>query len=179
MEQQAAATQEINRNVGVTSAAAQEVTTCIAAVSQDANLTGAQAAHVRSSSAEMARSIEELRHVLVRVVRTSTTAADRRRQPRYHVHESATVTVSDGRRAVTVTDLSAGGAMMTGIDELAAGDTGRLRLDSLDVEVPFTVSGVANGAVHVKFDGDASAVSTFEKAFDGLVATLKPLRAAA
>jgi len=179
MEQQAAATQEINRNVGVTSAAAQEVTTCIAAVSQDADLTGAQAAHVRSSSAEMARSIEELRHVLVRVVRTSTTAADRRRQPRYRVREAATLTAQGRRHTVTVTDLSAGGAMLEGLEGLSAGAAGTLRLDRLNAEVPFIVSSTADGAVHVTFDAAAPSMPAFLDAFDGLVATLTPMGAAA
>jgi methyl-accepting chemotaxis protein len=75
MEQQSAATQEISRNVIETSKAAQEVSSRIAMVSQEAEQTGSQAAHVRQGSSEVASSIEELRHVLVRVVRTTTTGA--------------------------------------------------------------------------------------------------------
>ena len=93
MEQQSAATQEISRNVIETSNAAQEVSTRIAVVSQEAEQTGSQAAHVRQGSSEVASSIEELRHVLVRVVRTTTSDADRRRKPRFHVDEPCTVTV--------------------------------------------------------------------------------------
>ena len=48
-----------------------------------------QAAHVRQGSTEVASSIKDLRHVLVRVVRTITTDADRRRKPRFQPLDAA------------------------------------------------------------------------------------------
>ncbi|MBT5264882.1 MAG: methyl-accepting chemotaxis protein [Rhodospirillaceae bacterium] len=78
MEEQSATTNEINRNIAETTEAAREVSARIAEVSQDANETGRQAAEVRIGSSEVASAIENLRNVIVRVVRTSTSEADRR-----------------------------------------------------------------------------------------------------
>ncbi|MBP2295969.1 methyl-accepting chemotaxis protein [Azospirillum rugosum] len=179
MEEQAAATQDINRSVAETSHAAQEVSTRIAAVSQDADLTGQQASHVRSGSTEMASSIENLRNLLVRVVRTSTSEANRRSKPRYLVDVACTVTANGRRQGATVRNLSAGGAMVTGLTELAAGDAGKVALERLGVELPFVVRNVTGDAVHLKFDAGAPAMPAYVTAFERLVATLAPIDHAA
>ncbi|MCW2239880.1 methyl-accepting chemotaxis protein [Azospirillum canadense] len=179
MEEQAAATQDINQSVAETSHAAQEVSTRIAAVSQDADLTGQQAGHVRSGSAEMASSIENLRNLLVRVVRTSTSEANRRSKPRYRVDVACAVTANGHRQGATVRNLSAGGAMVTGLTDLAAGDAGKVALERLGVELPFVVRNVTDDAVHLKFDAGAPTMSAYITAFERLVATLAPIDHAA
>jgi len=72
VEQQSAATGEIARNVADTSRAAEEVANRIAIVSAEARITGERAVEVRSVSSEVARAIDELREVVVRVVRDAT-----------------------------------------------------------------------------------------------------------
>ncbi|MDG5494017.1 globin-coupled sensor protein [Niveispirillum sp. BGYR6] len=72
IEEQSAATQEIGRNVAATSGAVRAVADRIANVSAEALRTGEQASHVRNGSSTVATGIEELRQVLVRVVRAST-----------------------------------------------------------------------------------------------------------
>ncbi len=179
MEEQAAATQEISRNVIETSAAAQEVSARIATVSQDADRTGEQAGQVRIGASEVARSIEDLRRVLVRVVRTSTGDADRRRLPRFQVDEPCSVTVAGRRQDGRVTNLSLGGAMITGLTGMAEGTRGAARLDRFGVEVPFDVRSVEGPVVHVRFiEGDASAPA-FRSLFERLTQGLRPIDAAA
>ena len=174
MEEQAAATQEISRNVVETSNAAQEVSVRIAAVSSDADQTGSQAGGVRAGSDEVAASIDELRRVLVRVVRTSTADADRRRNPRYRVNESCTVVVKGIDQAGTLTDLSCGGAMLNGIKGLATGDRGTLRLDRYGLSLSFEVRALDKGAVHVRFsDADAS-MNRFREVFAQMTRGLQP-----
>ncbi|WP_207458059.1 methyl-accepting chemotaxis protein [Azospirillum sp. SYSU D00513] len=75
VEEQAAATREISRNVAETAAAAEEVSRRIAEVSHEADATGGRAAEVRDAADGLSRSVAELRDRLVRVVRDSLTAA--------------------------------------------------------------------------------------------------------
>ncbi|PWC33123.1 methyl-accepting chemotaxis protein [Azospirillum sp. TSO35-2] len=158
MEEQAAATQEISRNVVETSTAAQEVSHRIAAVSAEAGRTGEQAAQVKSGSSDVARSIESLRQVLVRVVRTSTGDADRRRKPRYRVEEAGTLLVGGERLSVTVRNLSIGGAMIDPVTGAGghslAGMTGHLRLDRHGAEAAVVVKAVEHNRIHLAFDAE-------------------------
>ncbi|CAO3350702.1 methyl-accepting chemotaxis protein [Azospirillum melinis] len=161
MEQQSAATQEISRNVVETSTAAQEVSYRIAAVSEEADRTGEQAAHVKNGSGDVARSIESLRQVLVRIVRTSTGDADRRRKPRFQVDETGTLLIGGDRLAVTVRNLSIGGAMIdpvTATDGRSlAGAIGHLRLDRYAAEVAVVVKAVEHSRIHLAFDAEKMA----------------------
>ena len=158
MEEQSAATQEISRNVVETSTAAQEVSYRIAAVSEEADRTGEQATQVKHGSGDVARSIESLRKVLVRIVRTSTGDADRRREPRYQVDETGTLLIGGDRLAVTVRNLSIGGAMIdpvTATDGRSlAGATGKLRFDRYGAEATVTVKAVEHNRIHLAFDGE-------------------------
>ncbi|CAO3456459.1 hypothetical protein [Azospirillum argentinense] len=177
MEEQAAATQEISRNVVETSNAAQEVSARIAVVSQEAEHTGGQAQRLRDGSGAVASSIEELRHVLVRVVRTSTSEADRRRQPRYRVDEPCTVTVGGQTQSGQVVNLSVGGAMITGLTGLGAADRGSLRLDRHGVQIGFEVRSLYGDAVHIEFAEADSSAPAFTGVIERLTQGLQPLDA--
>ncbi len=155
VEQQAAATQEIARSAVETAAAAGQVSASIAEVSRDAQATGQRAAAVRLGSRDVAERIGELRASIVRVVRTSTADAERRREVRTRVDDSCTVQVS-GRAAVParLRDISAGGAWLAGVDHMDAGSAGVLRLDRAgeDAHVRFEVRGRdPSGDLHVAF----------------------------
>ncbi|MBY6261516.1 PAS domain S-box protein [Azospirillum sp. 412522] len=159
MEEQSAATQEISRNVVETSTAAQEVSHRIAAVSEEADRTGEQAAHVKNGSGDVARSIESLRQVLVRIVRTSTGDADRRRKPRFQVDETGTLLIGGDRLAVTVRNLSTGGAMIDPVTTTdgrsLAGAAGHLRLDRYGAEASVEVKAVEHNRIHLAFEAEA------------------------
>ncbi len=72
IEGQGTATGMIAQNVTQTSEAAQDVSARIAEVSQEAETTGEQASRVSLLSKDVASSIDELRQLLVRVVRDAT-----------------------------------------------------------------------------------------------------------
>lgn len=72
IEQQAAATQEIARNITETTSSARDVSSRIQNVSAGAAKVGSQATTVRQSIGEISANITELKASLVRVVRTST-----------------------------------------------------------------------------------------------------------
>ncbi|MBP2293818.1 methyl-accepting chemotaxis protein [Azospirillum rugosum] len=177
MEEQAAATQEISRNVVETSNAAQEVSVRIAAVSRDADQTGSQATGVRSGSDEVATSIDELRRVLVRVVRTSTADADRRRNPRFRVNEPCTVVVRGVDQTCSIRDLSCGGAMLTGVSGLSIGDSGTVRIDRFSLSLSFEVRAKDKETVHVRFAEADASLARFRDAFAQLTRGLTPIAA--
>lgn len=73
IEEQGAATQEISRNVNQAAGAAREVSSRISDVSSEAQSTGLRAAEMRDLTAEVARSMSDLRATLVQVVRAAMT----------------------------------------------------------------------------------------------------------
>ncbi len=179
MEEQSAATQEISRNVAETSSAAREVSASIALVSQDADQTGAQAAQMRQGSAAVAASIAELRRVLVRVVRTSTSDADRRRQPRYRVDEPCMVTIGGRSQAARLVDLSGSGAMIAGLESVAATGRGTLRLDRYGAQVSFEFRDLDSGAARVAFSEADPLLGSFRTVLDRLTQGSRPIDKAA
>jgi methyl-accepting chemotaxis protein len=77
VERQGAATAEIARNVAETATAANEMTNRATEVSSEAEQTGKHAAEVRDDAAALGIAMGELRHSVIRVVRTTTLAVDR------------------------------------------------------------------------------------------------------
>ncbi len=179
MEEQSAATQEISRNVAETSNAAREVSARIALVSQDADQTGSQAVQMRQGSSAVAASIAELRRVLVRVVRTSTSDADRRRQPRYRVDEPCMVTIGGRSQAARVLDLSASGAKIGGLEGMAAAGRGTLRLDRHGAQVSFDIRDLDAGAARVAFAEVDPQLGSFRTVVDRLTQGCRPVDRAA
>jgi methyl-accepting chemotaxis protein len=72
VEQQGSATAEIARNMVDTARAAAVMTTRTVDVSAEASDTGRRAAEVRDEATGLNKAMEEMRHFMVRVVRTST-----------------------------------------------------------------------------------------------------------
>ncbi len=184
MEEQTAATQEISRNVVETSTAAQEVSRRIAAVSEEADHTGEQATQVKQGSGDVARAIEDLRQVLVRVVRTSTSDADRRRKPRFRVEEAGTLLIDGARHAVVVRNLSQGGALIDPVPALGGAfppnTPGHLRLDRFGVETAVTIRAVEHKRLHLSFEQSGAAVGAdFVRAVDTVTRGLTPIDVAA
>ena len=179
MDQQGAATQEISRNVGQTAAAAQEVSARIASVSEEAAETGNRAAEVRRVASDVAGSIETLRQMLVRAVRTATPEVDRRRSPRYAVTLPCAVSSAAGSRQGRLHDLSEGGATIEGIEPDAIGSRGTLTIQGCGVPLPFVVMSRDGHAMHVKFDLAPAAAASFATDFSRLTAGMPQLEHAA
>ena len=175
VEQQGAATAEIARNVAQTASAANEMTQRTGEVSVEAELTGAQAAQVRDHSSGLNEAMEELRHSVIRVVRTSTTEVDRRHAERVATSRSCQVTVTgQASRSARLIDLSLGGAHVSGGPDVPVGTRGTLGLDGLAAQLPFTVRAARDGDLHLAFTLDA----TMSAALSSLLATLRTSRAA-
>jgi methyl-accepting chemotaxis protein len=153
MEEQGAATQEIARNVGQTADAAREVSSKIQNVSREADNVGARAGEVRGAIGGVGKSLDELKRILVRVVRTSTADADRRKHERHPITAKIDVTDGAGKKLdATLVDVSLGGAHFRTTSTLKRDERGTIRLDGLAAQIGYVVRLRENdGAVHVEF----------------------------
>ncbi len=159
MEEQGAATQEIARNVGQTADAAREVSSKIQNVSREADTVGTRASEVRTAIGSVGDSLEELKRVLVRVVRTSTVDADRRRFPRYPVRAKIEVTDGAGKAlaGARLIDASEGGAHFEVESLMRAGERGTMSFEGLGARIAFVVRyREANGGLHVEYPAGAA-----------------------
>jgi aerotaxis receptor len=172
IEEQNAATQEIARNVTESGADVQEVTNRIAEVSDEARMTGEQAVKLRATSNKVAGDIALLRGALVHTVRTATTEADRRLEPRTVLEEPCSVAfgAETERFAGVLSDISHGGAAiaLTNAGD-AIGEHGTVMLErrggaraSFDVRTTD-----AEGRLHVRF---TKLEPAFEQTLDSLLA---------
>jgi len=161
VEQQGAATAEIARNVSGTAQAAHEMTARTAEVSAEASDTGRRAADVRENAAGLNAAIEELRHTVVRVVRTSTPEADRRVSPRFEVNLPCRVMASGQTYRMRVADLSETGAQLRGALELAVGSRGAVEIDGVGFPLPFNVRFCGNEVLRVALALDAATAARF------------------
>jgi methyl-accepting chemotaxis protein len=119
VEEQQAATREIARNVSETAGAARDVAENIELVSAEARANLDTAAAVQEASELVTKSMEDLKQVVVRVVRTSAPEVDRRSSERRATSDSARLSLDGQDYAVTLTNISEGGVGV----EAAAGVT--------------------------------------------------------
>jgi methyl-accepting chemotaxis protein len=153
MEEQGAATQEIARNVGQTAEASREVSTKIQNVSREADSVGNSATEVRAAIASVTKNVEGLRQILVRVVRTSTQDANRRKFPRFAIQAGVDVHDASGARVEgTLVDASEGGAHVRTAHAMRNGERGTLRFDGLAQALAFAVRERVGDQIHLEFD---------------------------
>ena len=132
MEEQSAVTQEISRTVAESAEAAREVAAQITNVSSEAVETGRRAADIRSSTVVIAKEVDALRAMLIRVVRTSTTDVNRRGSPRADVERPGTVQVGGKSHPVRVCNLSESGVILVdAVDVAAVGSPVTVSIDGL------------------------------------------------
>jgi methyl-accepting chemotaxis protein len=155
VEEQGASTAEIARNVAETAGAANKMTSRTNEVSTEAVDTGRLAADVRDNIIALNQVVEELRHSVIRTVRTSTTDVDRRQTPRSAVNLSGRLGVAgQGEHVVRVSDLSEGGAQVSNAPVLPIGTKGTLLIAGLTVALPWVARATAGDDLHLEFAPD-------------------------
>ncbi len=141
MEQQQASTAEISRSVAASADAAKQVSAKIGNVSRDANSVDGRANEVRDAISQVSTHLTSLRGILVKVVRTSTDEANRRRFPRFR--SSLPIKVVCRTRAA-----AGGGAVgyfrRRRVDQGRAGS--RDRRDRLDADPRLRAASAVHGA---------------------------------
>jgi methyl-accepting chemotaxis protein len=162
VEEQGAATSEIARNVAETASAANEMANRTTEVSAEAEQTGKHAVEVRENAAGLNAAMGELRHSVIRVVRTATTEVDRRKAVRYQVNLPCRVSIpARAPYSACVTDISKGGAGVRGGPLLPMDTRGSLNLDGVGFALPFSVRATGDDVVHVLFDLDEATATAF------------------
>jgi len=162
VEQQGASTAEIARSVAGTAEAANQVTSRITDVSSEATGAKTLATEVRDNIMALSQAVEELRHSVIRAVRSSTDDVDRRKTQRYPVDVAARLSVGGAEHAGRVGDLSLGGAFLRGVASLPVGTRGTLRLDGVAAALGCEVRAADAGAVRVAFVEGAAARAALE-----------------
>jgi hypothetical protein len=153
VEKQAASTMGIAFNVAETASAATDMNNRITEVSAEAEHTERHALSVRENATALELAVAELRHAVVRVVRTSTTEVDRRLATRHPIDLPCRIGADGATHDARLVDLSESGARIEGAPRLAAGSRGTLSLDALPALVPFGVRTLDHrGDLHVQFD---------------------------
>lgn len=169
VEEQQTATAEIARNVTETATAAREMTSRTNEVSAEAEQTGKHAIAVRENAAGLNSAVSDLRHSVIRVVRTSTTEVDRRSDHRYPVNLTCHVTIGGRSSIAHVQDLSKRGASVRCNDAANAGGRGTLDIDGVGFALPFNVRSTEGDTMHIAFDLDAATAVRFESMVERLV----------
>ena len=103
----------------------------VRSVSQEAQGTDAAVNEMRMVAGEVAEHISELRNVMVRIVRTSSDAANRRADERVSINLPATLVLNGNPLPAICLDLGFGGARVQSDQRLTAGTAVILRLGGL------------------------------------------------
>lgn len=156
VEEQQAATAEIARNVSETASAANEMTRRTQDVSSEAEQTGKHAGDVRENALGLHAAVQELRHSVIRVVRTSTDEVDRRLDQRYDVDIGCRVSIDGASSVARVIDLSEHGASVQGGPTMTVGARGTLTMDGIAGIIAFHVRASSERTSHLVFELDAA-----------------------
>jgi methyl-accepting chemotaxis protein len=153
VEKQAAATIGIAFNVAETASAASEMSSRVTEVAAEAEQTEEYARSVRENASALEVAMAELRHAVIKVVRTSADEVNRRDSPRYPVDLPCRVSAAGAVQVARLIDLSETGAQISVTTPLALESRGTVSLDGVAVALPFVIRDSDNqGRLHVEFE---------------------------
>jgi hypothetical protein len=112
VEEQGIATNEIAKHVVQATQTSRQVSEQIVDVSREIAETGVLGTSVRQIAEIVANSVVDLRGSLIEIIRRSTEEADRRMHARSVVEQPSEIVVEGETHAVTVRDISSGGAFV-------------------------------------------------------------------
>jgi methyl-accepting chemotaxis protein len=169
VEKQAAATLGIAFNATETASAVTDMSGRITEVSAEAERTEQHAVSVRENAAGLELAVAELRHAVIRVVRTSSSDVDRRQAERHLVDLPCRLSAAGETHDVRVVDLSETGARLHNAPSLSAGSRGTVSLDAVARGLPFVVrSAGEQGDLHVQFDENEATRTAIRALLDRL-----------
>nr|WP_294528960.1 methyl-accepting chemotaxis protein [uncultured Rhodopila sp.] len=170
VEQQGSVTDDIARSMTEAAHAANEMTARTTEVSAEAAATGSHAADVHANSARLREAVEDLRHTVIRMVRTSAPEADRRGCRRWRVDLPCRLTVGGQTLDARVTDLSAAGAGVRGaVPAPGIGCRGVLSIDAVGFPLPMVVRRSEAGVLGLALALDAATDVRFQARLAALV----------
>lgn len=137
-------------------------------VSAEARQTGIHAGDVRENAVALNSAVTELRHSVIRVVRTATPEVDRRADRRHDVDLPCRLLVGGQTYGARVADLSNFGAQLRSAPTLQAGTQGMLSIDGVGFPLACTVRSSEDESLRVAFDLDAAATASFRGVLERL-----------
>ncbi|MBN8925954.1 MAG: cache domain-containing protein [Rhodospirillales bacterium] len=161
VEEQGAATAEIARNVAETAGSARAMSGQVDEVSAEARETGARARSVLETTSALSAAVADLRHSVIRVVRTSTAEVERRASRRYTIDQPCTLQVDGQVHRARLVDLSESGARMAEMPAIPTGRSGVLNIQGISTALPFTVLECADGVMRTRFTLDEATAAAF------------------
>jgi hypothetical protein len=145
------------------------MTSRVAEVSAEAVENGRQAGMVHDGAAAVANAVGALKHIVMRVVRTSTTEVDRRLNHRLEVDVPARLTVAgQPPYACRVVDLSEDGARVSKVPSLAPGTRARLDIEGIGAGLQVAVRNQYPDALGLIFEHDSVTVAKVATAVERL-----------
>jgi len=144
--------------------------------SVEAGQAGVYATQVLDTSKRLNVAVDDLRHTVVRTVRTSVAEVDRRSAQRFPVNTICRIEApGQGPLTARVADVSEGGARLIEAPILPTGSSGTLRFDRLATPISFRVVESNEQQLRVVFDPTAPEMA----ALRGLLTQAAPRAAAA
>jgi PilZ domain len=153
VEEQGSATAEIARNVAETASAANELTNHATEVSTEADQTSKHAAAVREDAVALDTAVDELRHTVIRVVRTSTTEVDRRQVQRRPCHIDATINGQGQSGTASIHDISETGCFAATKLRFQPGHVVDIGPSGTTTRMSGSVIALAEAGLHIAFTG--------------------------
>ncbi|HUB15497.1 MAG TPA: methyl-accepting chemotaxis protein [Acetobacteraceae bacterium] len=160
--EQGRATEAISHSAAETAESANDMTSRTTEVSTEAGETGRQAAEVRDNASGLHVAVAELRHSVIRVVRTATSEVDRRLHERLKVDLPCRLVVDGGAHAGRLVDLSDTGARVVGAPSMQDGKRGMLQIDAVGFPLPFVVKSGDDISLHLAFVLDDALALRFQ-----------------
>jgi methyl-accepting chemotaxis protein len=151
IEEQSSVTGEIARSVAQAASSVRDVSGRIGGVSAEAKASGERAGSVEQAVVESGEAIEELRGLVVRALRSSTTELNRREHQRHRADWRVEIDTADGHREAELHDISSGGACVAIDGESVRAARGTLRVPGHATPLPFHVVSRERG-LHLQFE---------------------------
>lgn len=148
VEEQSASTSEISRNVQEAAAGTRDVSTNIAGVSAGANETGEAASKVAEASQAMSREMLRLQGEVETFLEQIT---NRRKDVRKTVNYRGTIEFKGGSYAISVIDISSGGACVTGELPCTNGDSVRVSFADIGAALTAEIITYRDRKAHLAF----------------------------
>jgi methyl-accepting chemotaxis protein len=162
-EQQTSATSEIASNVRGAAEAMLVVMGQVETVTDEAKTTNTAVDEMRTIAAAVSQTVADLRQVMVRIVRTSSSAANRRAQERLSLVEPARLALETGEVVVTCLDISLGGARVKAGQPLPDGLHTRLILPGLPALPAHVVRGGEDAGLRFAWEPNAAPAELRER----------------
>ncbi|MTI09212.1 methyl-accepting chemotaxis protein [Curvivirga aplysinae] len=153
ISQQQEATDEISVSVAKSAQVAQEVSERTVEVATEAESTKEKSSRIETTIASLSENISNLSTELKVILDEAGKATSGRSNQRYDVSIQAQLDLGGKKMAVTVTNISNSGMLLTSSQPIEKGEEGTAKIDGVSIELPTRIRGHNDdGSVRASFD---------------------------